>query len=83
MDFTHIFQPIQIGPLTAKNRVEVSPAEPFLCTKDGMVTDAFVAFTASMGWPMKMGVKTRFQRTIIAVMERVPTISERTAPFRV
>ena len=48
MEFTHIFQPIQIGPLTAKNRVEVSPAEPFLCTKDGLVTDQFVAFTAAM-----------------------------------
>lgn len=46
-EYSHIFQPIQIGPLTAKNRIEVSPAEPFLCTKEGMVTDEFVAFTAS------------------------------------
>lgn len=46
-DYKHIFQPIQIGPFTAKNRIEVSPAEPFLCTKDGQITDEFVTFTAS------------------------------------
>jgi 2,4-dienoyl-CoA reductase-like NADH-dependent reductase (Old Yellow Enzyme family)/NADPH-dependent 2,4-dienoyl-CoA reductase/sulfur reductase-like enzyme len=47
MPYDHIFQPLKIGPLTAKNRIEVSPAEPFLCTKDGLVTDEFVAFTAA------------------------------------
>lgn len=47
-EFKSIFQSIKIGPLTAKNRIEVSPAEPFLCTKDGLVTDEFVAFTAAM-----------------------------------
>lgn len=47
-EFTHVFQSIKIGPLTARNRIEVSPAEPFLCTKDGLVTDEFVAFTAAM-----------------------------------
>ena len=41
-----IFQPLQVGPLRARNRIEVSPAEPFLCTKDGLVTDEFVDFTA-------------------------------------
>ena len=46
--FQHIFQPIQIGPLTVRNRIEVSPAEPMLCTRDGLVTDEFVAFTAAM-----------------------------------
>ena len=40
-EFTHVFQSIKIGPLTAKNRIEVSPAEPFLCTRDGLVTDEF------------------------------------------
>ena len=40
-----LFQPIQIGPLRLRNRIEVSPAEPFLCTRDGLVTDEFVAYT--------------------------------------
>lgn len=47
MTYEHLFQPLKIGPLTVKNRIEVSPAEPFLCTKDGLVTDEFVAFTAA------------------------------------
>jgi 2,4-dienoyl-CoA reductase-like NADH-dependent reductase (Old Yellow Enzyme family)/thioredoxin reductase len=46
--FNAVFKPIKIGPLTSKNRIEVSPAEPFLCTRDGLVTDEFVAFTAAM-----------------------------------
>ena len=41
-----IFQSLQVGPLRVRNRIEVSPAEPFLCTKDGLVTDEFVDFTA-------------------------------------
>ena len=41
-----IFQPLQVGPLRVRNRIEVSPAEPFLCTKDGLVTEEFVDFTA-------------------------------------
>ena len=41
-----IFQSLQVGPLRVRNRIEVSPAEPFLCTKDGLVTDEFVSFTA-------------------------------------
>jgi 2,4-dienoyl-CoA reductase-like NADH-dependent reductase (Old Yellow Enzyme family)/thioredoxin reductase len=45
--YAHIFKPIRIGPLTSKNRVEVSPAEPFLCTKDGQITPEFIAFTES------------------------------------
>ena len=48
MTYEHVFQPLTIGPLTVKNRIEVSPAEPFLCTKDGLVTDEFIAFTATM-----------------------------------
>ena len=46
-EYKHIFQPVKIGPFTAKNRIEVSPAEPFLCTKDGQITDEFVTYTAS------------------------------------
>ena len=45
--YEHLFKPIRIGPLTVKNRIEVSPAEPFLCTRDGLVTDEFIAFTAA------------------------------------
>lgn len=48
MEYKYAFQPIKIGPHTIRNRIEVSPAEPFLCTRDGLVTDAFVAFTAAM-----------------------------------
>jgi len=43
-----VFQPIQVGPLRVKNRLEVSPAEPFLCTKDGLATPEFVAFTEQL-----------------------------------
>ena len=48
MTYTNLFKPLQVGPLTVKNRIEVSPAEPFLCTKDGLVTDEFIAFTSAM-----------------------------------
>lgn len=48
MNYEHLFRPIKIRGFTSKNRIEVSPAEPFLCTKDGLVTDEFVAFTASL-----------------------------------
>jgi 2,4-dienoyl-CoA reductase-like NADH-dependent reductase (Old Yellow Enzyme family)/thioredoxin reductase len=47
MTYEHLFKPLKIGPLTVKNRIEVSPAEPFLCTKDGLVTDEFIAFTSA------------------------------------
>jgi 2,4-dienoyl-CoA reductase-like NADH-dependent reductase (Old Yellow Enzyme family)/thioredoxin reductase len=47
MTYEHIFKPLKIGPLTAKNRIEVSPAEPFLCTRDGQITDEFIAFTSA------------------------------------
>jgi 2,4-dienoyl-CoA reductase-like NADH-dependent reductase (Old Yellow Enzyme family)/thioredoxin reductase len=47
MTYEHIYKPLKIGPLTAKNRIEVSPAEPFLCTKDGLVTDEFISFTSA------------------------------------
>ena len=43
---TAVFEPLQVGPLRVRNRIEVSPAEPFLCTKEGLVTDEFVDFTA-------------------------------------
>ncbi len=46
--FPHVFSPLKIGPLVAKNRLEVAPAEPFLCTRDGLVTSEFIAFTSSL-----------------------------------
>jgi 2,4-dienoyl-CoA reductase-like NADH-dependent reductase (Old Yellow Enzyme family)/NADPH-dependent 2,4-dienoyl-CoA reductase/sulfur reductase-like enzyme len=45
MDYSHVFKPLRIGPLTAKNRIEVSPAEPMLASHDGFVTPEFIAFT--------------------------------------
>ena len=47
-EYTHIFQPIKIGPVTAKNRMEVSPAEYHMCSKEGWVTREFVEFTESL-----------------------------------
>ena len=43
-----VLQPIQVGPFRIKNRLEVSPAEPFLCTKEGLVTPEFVDFTEQL-----------------------------------
>lgn len=41
-----VFQPIQVGPLRVRNRIEVSPAEPMLCSRDGLATPEFVDYTA-------------------------------------
>ena len=46
--YTHIFQPIKIGPVTARNRLEVSPAEYHMCSKEGWVTREFAEFTESL-----------------------------------
>ena len=45
--FEHVFEPMQLRRMTVRNRIEVSPAEPFLCTKDGLITPEFIAFTAA------------------------------------
>ena len=47
-EYTHIFQPIKIGPLTAKNRMEVSPAEYHMCSREGWATREFVEFSESL-----------------------------------
>ena len=47
MEYTHVFTPLKVGNLTIRNRIEVSPAEPFLTTKDGLITDEFIRFTAA------------------------------------
>jgi 2,4-dienoyl-CoA reductase-like NADH-dependent reductase (Old Yellow Enzyme family)/NADPH-dependent 2,4-dienoyl-CoA reductase/sulfur reductase-like enzyme len=46
--FENVFQPLRIGNLVAKNRIEVSPAEPFLATEYGHATDDFILFTAAL-----------------------------------
>ncbi len=46
--FPHVFQPMKLRGLTVRNRIEVSPAEPFLCTRDGLITPEFISFTAAM-----------------------------------
>lgn len=37
-DYVHLFKPLRIGRLTAKNRIECSPALPFLASEDNFVT---------------------------------------------
>ena len=46
--FPNIFQPLKIGPVVAKNRIEVSPAEPFLASRNGLVTENFTKFTGDL-----------------------------------
>ncbi|MBR0106133.1 MAG: FAD-dependent oxidoreductase [Lachnospiraceae bacterium] len=43
-----IFQPLKLRNFTVRNRIEVSPAEPFLCTRDGLITPEFIQYTAEM-----------------------------------
>lgn len=46
--YEHIFKPIKIGNLVIKNRIESSPAEPFLTTKDGLVSEEFIEWHKTM-----------------------------------
>ena len=46
--FAHVFRPLKVGPLTIKNRLEVSPAENHMASKDGWVTREFAAFTGTL-----------------------------------
>ncbi|MCQ2405766.1 MAG: NAD(P)/FAD-dependent oxidoreductase [Oscillospiraceae bacterium] len=41
-----LMQPLKIGRLTARNRIEMSPAQPFLCTTEGLITEEFIAYNA-------------------------------------
>ena len=43
-----IFQPIKIGPVTLKNRIEVAPAAPFLAGHDASVTPEFFKYTCNI-----------------------------------
>ena len=42
-----IFEPIKIGPVTLKNRIEVAPAAPFLAGHDASVTPEFFRYTCN------------------------------------
>jgi 2,4-dienoyl-CoA reductase-like NADH-dependent reductase (Old Yellow Enzyme family)/thioredoxin reductase len=46
--YDSILQPIKIGNLWVKNRIEASPAEPFLATKDGLVSEEFIEWHKTM-----------------------------------
>lgn len=43
-----IFEPIQIGPLKVKNRIEVAPAAPFLAAHDGSVSQELYEYTMNL-----------------------------------
>ena len=45
--YPHVFSPIQIGPVTLKNRLGFAPMVCNKCTADGTVTDAMVEFVYS------------------------------------
>ncbi|MDR2356615.1 MAG: FAD-dependent oxidoreductase [Oscillospiraceae bacterium] len=44
----HILQPISLGPVTSKNRIEVAPAAPFLAGHDTSVTPEFYEYTMEL-----------------------------------
>lgn len=43
-----IFQPLKIGPITVKNRIEVAPAAPFLAGHDSSLTPELFAYTCEL-----------------------------------
>ena len=44
----HIFQPIQIGPVPVKNRIEIAPAAPFLAGHDASVSRELHDYTVGL-----------------------------------
>ena len=48
MKKTAIFQPIKVGPITLKNRIEVAPAAPFLAGPDSAVSREFFEYTSNL-----------------------------------
>jgi 2,4-dienoyl-CoA reductase-like NADH-dependent reductase (Old Yellow Enzyme family)/thioredoxin reductase len=46
--YPNIFRPLKIGPVAAKNRIEIAPAIPILATEDGFVTEALIAYTQEL-----------------------------------
>lgn len=45
---TKIFEPIKIGPIIVKNRIEAAPAAPFLAGHDGSVSPELYAYTMNL-----------------------------------
>ena len=46
--YRKIFQPIQIGKMTVKNRIETAPAAPRLASSDGLVTPELIEWTREL-----------------------------------
>jgi 2,4-dienoyl-CoA reductase-like NADH-dependent reductase (Old Yellow Enzyme family)/thioredoxin reductase len=46
--YKHIFSPLKIGEITTKNRIEVSPAIPFLASEDYFVTRELIEWHRRM-----------------------------------
>ena len=47
-EYRHVFQPIKIGNVWIKNRIEFSPAVPCLASPDGYVTRELIEFAKSL-----------------------------------
>ena len=45
-DFRRLFEPIQIGPMVAKNRIKFASTTTLFCNEDGSVSDRDKAFLA-------------------------------------
>jgi 2,4-dienoyl-CoA reductase-like NADH-dependent reductase (Old Yellow Enzyme family)/thioredoxin reductase len=46
--YTHVFSPLKIGRITTKNRIEASPAIPFLASEDYFVTRELIEWHRRM-----------------------------------
>lgn len=47
-NYPHVFKPIQVGPVTLKNRIVTLPMMSGLTTYDGEITSEFVAYCSSL-----------------------------------
>ncbi len=47
-EYTHIFQPLHIGPLTIKNRIEFPPVGPHVATSDGYVSRELIEWARQL-----------------------------------
>jgi 2,4-dienoyl-CoA reductase-like NADH-dependent reductase (Old Yellow Enzyme family) len=46
--YAKIFEPIRIGPILAKNRIETAPAAPRLASPEGLVTPELIEWTREL-----------------------------------
>ena len=46
--YRHVFQPLQIGHMVVKNRIEVSPGANLLGSEEGFVTRELIEWTKRM-----------------------------------